>query len=299
MLKVGIVGLRNAEIYMKALEQIPAFTFSGIYDPSLLVDRHRHNGFNVFQSFTEVCDQCQAVIFSIDDNLYMPLMAEAVRHSLDIYLDGVHNFELDELQSLMCLRDEAGTALVVGHPIIYSSLYHCLREHCHQPLDVQSTISRSGNGNLMSMAHAEVSMLLALLRTNVHRAAVNVYSSFSSVPDSLRVRLDFDNGTVGTIIIDKYGISATHEVKVLSYNSMAKADFLGGTISTISNIEPDKPTLIKADDESKNLAVRQLNAFFAILMGGDCLVNTIENEIRTQIACEQIRAKMRINFNVF
>ena len=299
MLKVGIVGLHNADVYMKALERLPAFTFCGIYDPSLLIDRYRTYNFNVFQSFTDVYEQCQAVIFSIDDNIYMPLVTESIRHSLDVFLCGVHNFGFDELQTLTQLRDEAGTSLVVGHPYIYTEIYQYLHTYCKQPFDIQCIISRSDNHNLMSLARTEVSMLLAFMRTNVHRVAVNVYSSFSSVPDSLRLRIDFDNGTIGNLVIDKYGITPTHDIKILNYNNITQANLLNNTVTNICSDKPDTPTLWNSKLQNQSIEYQQLKSFYNTIMCGNCLINSIENEIRTQIACEQIRAKMRINFNVF
>lgn len=299
MLRIGIVGLRNADVYMKTLVQLPNFSFCGIYDPSLLVDRHQRSEYNIFQSFTDLCDSCQAVIFSIDDNLYVPLVAEAVRHSLDIYFDGVYNFNSDELRSLMRLRDEAGTTMLIGHPLLYSDVYQHLRENCKQPLDIQCNISRTNNDNLMLLAHNEISMLLTLLNSDVHRVAVNLYSSFSSLPDALRVRLDFDNGTIGNIVIDKYGIAPLHSIKVLNYNNMSMADMLASTITSISSENTDEPAMWAGNAADTLTPVRQLAAFYSSIMAGGSAGNSIENEIRTHIACEQIRAKMRINFNVF
>ena len=299
MLKIGIVGLRNADVYMKTLAQTPAFDFCGIYDPSLLFDRHQCSEYNVFQSFTDLCDNCQAVVFSIDDNLYMPLVAEAVRHSLDVYLDGTYNFTADELRSLMRLRDEADTTILVGHPFIYSDVYQQLREHCRQPLDIQCNISRTSNDNLMLLAHNEISLMLTLLHSDIHRVAVNVFSSFSTLPDALRVRLDFDNGTIGNIIIDKYGMASSHSIKVLNYNNMALADMLKSTITSICSTNTDQPALWTGSTTDATSKARQLNAFYSSIMEGGSIGNSIENEIRTHIACEQIRAKMRINFNVF
>ena len=299
MLNIGIVGLKNAAPYISAIGELPEFNFKGIYDPCLLIDLNRQTAFNVFLSFGDLCCECDTVIFSIDDNIYQPLVCEAIRHSLNVFVSGVHNYERKELNELLTLRDEACTTIHVGHPLICTNMFRQMRSLCEHPLDVQCDIVRDSNSNLVSLARNEISLLLTLARSSVHRTAVNVYSSFSSVPDSIRVRLDFDNGTVGNINIDRYGMKPTHTIKSVNYNSIVEADMTGNRIAVLSGDAPDMPaSQAPVGDEHSALAM-QLKTFLVCILGGNELHNSLENEIRTNIACQRIHEKMRINFNVF
>ena len=159
MLDVGIVGLKNAASYIDALKHSPCFNFKGIYDPSLLIEDTHTTEFNVFQSFGELCSDCSAVIFSIDDNLYYPLVCEAIRHSLDVFLAGVHSYQTKELNSLLMLRDEAQCVVYVGHKFIGDGFFAMLRQQCNHPLDIQCSIIQNNN-NLVSLARASISIKL-------------------------------------------------------------------------------------------------------------------------------------------
>lgn len=299
MLNIGIVGLKNATPFIDALKHSSVFNFKGVYDPCLLIDNNHATEFNVFQSFGDLCADCTAVIFSIDDNLYYPLVCEAIRHSLDVYVAGVHSYQTKELKSLLMLRDEAVCVVHVGHKFIGDDFFAILRQQCDHPLDIQCHIARNGNNNLVSLARTELSLMLMLARTSIHRVAVNVYSSFSSVPDAVRVRLDFDNGAVGNISIDRYGLTPEHTIRVLNYNSIVNADMITHRFAVIRSDNPDMPIVKKIDTGGRTEAETQLAAFYSSIMNSSGLYNTLENEIRTQLACERIREKMRINFNVF
>ena len=299
MLDIGIVGLKNAAPYIDALKHSPSFNFKGIYDPSLLIEDIHTSEFNVFQSFGELCSDCSAVIFSIDDNLYYPLVCEAIRHSLDVFLVGVHSYQTKELNSLLMLRDEAQSVVYVGHKFIGDKFFAMLRQQCDHPLDIQCNIIQSSNNNLVSLARTELSLMLMLARASVHRVAVNVYSSFSSVPDSMRVRIDFDNGAVGNISINRYGLNPEHTIRVLNYNSIVNADMIARRFAVIKSDNPETPIVKEMASDGMIEAETQLAAFYSSLMNSSEPYNTLENEIRTQLACERIREKMRINFNVF
>lgn len=299
MLNTGIVGLKNAAPFIDAMSELPEFSFKGIYDPSLLIDKPRQATFRVFQSLGDLCCECDTVIFSIDDNLYHPLVCEAIRHSLNVFVAGVHNYQTAELNELLTLRDEACCTLHIGHPFIGSGMFRTLQQICSRPLDVECHITKDANTNIVSLARTELSLILALMRTSVHRVAVNVYSSFSRVPDSIRVRLDFDNGAVGNISINRYGSTPAHTIKAINYNSIVEADMNGNQIMIINSDEPDSVEhLTIAPDVHSKLAM-QLDTFRCCLMNGSEPHNSLENEIRAQLACQRINEKMRINFNVF
>lgn len=299
MLNIGIVGLRNAKVYIETLEHFPSLCFKGIYDPCLLMDRFGNYDFNVFQSFGELCSECHAVVFSIDDNLYMPLISEAVRHSLDVFINGVHNFEVTELQSLLRLRDEAGTIVHVGHPLIYSDIFQTIRRHCGHPLDIECKVIKNDKMGLLPLAYTELCLMLALVKTTVHKVSVNVYSSFSSVPDTLRIRLDFDNGAVGNVCVCQYGQSQEHSIKVLGYNSIVEVDLLHRQMVETNSDNPDEPIRQKLKTFGKTVEQMQINAFCTCMMGGSVVHNSLENEIRTHLAFARINEKVRVNFNVF
>ncbi len=299
MLNIGIVGLKNAAPFIEAIGELPEFCFKGIYDPSLLIDCSRPTKFNVFQSFGDLCCSCDTVIFSIDDNLYHPLVCEAIRHSLDVFVAGVHNYQTKELNKLLTLRDEACCTVHIGHPLICTPMFKTLRQICSHPLDVQCGIVRGANTNLVSLARTELSLLLALVHASVHRVAVNVYSSFSSVPDTIRIRIDFDNGAAANISVDRYGLAPAHTIKAVNYNSIVEADLALSKLITIRSDAPDKTETHIVPDGSLSATALQLETFRTCLLGGNEIHNSLENEIRAQIACQRIHEKMRINFNVF
>lgn len=299
MLNTGIVGLKNAAPFINAMSELPEFSFKGIYDPCLLIDRPRQESFRVFQSLGDLCCECDTVIFSIDDNLYHPLVCEAIRHSLNVFVAGVHNYQTKELNELLTLRDEACSTLHVGHPFIGSGMFRTLQQICDRPLDVECHITKDANTNIVSLARTELSLILALMRTSVHRVAVNVYSSFSRVPDSIRVRLDFDNGAVGNININRYGSMPAHTIRAINYNSIAEAEIAGDQITLIKSDSPETIEHLNVAPDAHSKLAMQLDTFRCCLMNGSEPHNSIENEIRAQLACQRINEKMRINFNVF
>jgi hypothetical protein len=86
---------------------------------------------------------------------------------------------------------------------------------------------------------------------------------------------------------------------VLNYNSIANADMIVRRLAVIGSDNPETPIVKTAGIDGKTAAETQLATFYSAIMGGSGLYNSIENEIRAQLACERICEKMRINFNVF
>ena len=68
---------------------------------------------------------------------------------------------------------------------------------------------------------------------------------------------------------------------------------------TIRSDAPDKTETHIVPDGSLSATALQLETFRTCLLGGNEIHNSLENEIRAQIACQRIHEKMRINFNVF
>jgi hypothetical protein len=301
MLNTGIVGIKNAGKYIEVLDKHPAFKFAGIYDPSLLVENPlaSRKQWLVFPSFEDLCCQCQAIVFATDDKIYLPLIEKAIRFSLAVFVVSVQNLSIKELQVLQKLKDEAKGVLQIGHPHIYSNLYTELKNKNKQPLDIQSTISDHTITNLMEPARTEISSLLWFIKSNIRKVSVNIYSSFSEMPDMVRVRIDFENGSVGNVLVNKYGLAPTHQLKVFGYDNHTEICLITQRLTYISSQQPFHPMIIDLQQKNKLILYNQFEIFCSKIFGIPCQYNSIENELKTQWVMERLKEKLRLSLNIF
>lgn len=301
MLNTGIVGIKNAEKYINAISKHPAYQFAGIFDPSFLTDNPTANpqNNNLFLTFDEMCCQCHALVFANDDKIYLPLIEKALRNSVAVFLESVQNFSIKELQVLQKLKDEARGILQIGHPYIYSAIFSQLKEKNPMPLDIECEVADNAISNLMVPLRIEVSGILTLVKANVKKVSVNIFSSFSEVPDMARIRIDFENGSVGNIRVSKYNIEPIHQIKAFGYDNLTNINFLSHQLTYIDPLCKNQPLNIDLHLQIKTNLHNQFDAFCSNIFGLSGYCNSIENEIKTQWVMERVKEKLRLSLNIF
>jgi len=298
MLRIGIVGVQNAKMYVDAMSSIPAMLFKGVYDPSLLLDRIRRSNYPSFSSLGEMCECCDAVVFASNDNINMPLIEETLRNGRHVFVENMSSYTEQELIALKLLSREAEVVLQIGHPYLYSEFFHKVKELCSQPFDIQTEVNITNERSLTSVARTEVAALLAIVQSNIRRSQINVYSVFSEIPDALRLRVDFDNGAVGSIIITKSHLAEQHTMRLIGFDSIEAADYCRQTID-YSLSDGLQKTTRSLKIESVPSLFNQLNAFQQAISGELIQGCDVELELLTQSIVDKVKAKLRVNFNVF
>ncbi|MCQ2376295.1 MAG: hypothetical protein MJ069_10420 [Salinivirgaceae bacterium] len=298
MLRIGIVGVQNAKMYVDVMSSIPAMLFKGVYDPSLLLDRIRRSNYPSFSSLGEMCESCDAVVFASNDNINMPLIEETLRNGRHVFVENMSTYTEQELIALKLLSREAEVVLQIGHPYLYSEFFHKVKELCSQPFDIQTEVNITNERSLTSVARTEVAALLAIVQSNIRRSQINVYSVFSEIPDALRLRVDFDNGAVGSIIITKSHLAEQHTMRLIGFDSIEAADYCRQTID-YSLSDGLQKTTRSLKIESVPSLFNQLNAFQQAISGELIQGCDVELELLTQSIVDKVKAKLRVNFNVF
>lgn len=298
MLRVGIVGVQNAKIYVDALSAIPTMLFKGVYDPSLLLDRIRRSSYPSFSSLGEMCECCDVVVFANNDNINMPLIEETLRNGRHVFVENMSTYTEQELLALKLLSREAEVVLQIGHPYLHSEFFQKVKELCSQPFDIQTEVNITNERSLTSVARTEVAALLAIVQSNIRHSQINVYSVFSEIPDALRLRVDFDNGAVGSIIITKSHLAEQHTMRLIGFDSIEAADYCRQTIDYSLSDGLQKTTQNIKIDNTPSL-LNQLDAFQQAICGENVQNCDVELELLTQSIVDKVKAKLRVNFNVF
>jgi hypothetical protein len=246
-----------------------------------------------------LCCQNHAIIFASDDKIFLPLIEKALRYSIAVYVESVQNLTMKELQVLQKIRDEAKGVLQIGHNYLYSGLFSKLKEKSSIPLDIDSHVSNPQISNLWVLFGLKSAACFSLIKSNIRKVSVNIFSSFGEVPDRMRIRIDFDNGSIGNIAISKFDLNVSHRIRVLGYDSLAEICVITHQLTYISSSNMHQPLTIDLFPYNKSNLYNSFDAFCSNIFGLNCSYNSIENEIKTQWVIERVKEKLRLSLNIF
>ncbi|MBI9068404.1 MAG: hypothetical protein JEZ09_14005 [Salinivirgaceae bacterium] len=299
MLKIGIVGKTLSDIYISVLENHPAYKFVGIFDPSFQFEYPKSISKElIFTSFAEISSQCDTIVFPSTDKIYFPLVESAVMQSKSIFLHGVYNYTFDELETLTKLSEEAQEIIQIYHPLIYHDAFLAYRKKCSQPLLINCELLGQKEMNLIPYARNQISAILSLVNANIKKITPNTISSFSEIPDIIKVRLDFSNGSITDIHINSIEHKHSHVIKSYNYNSFFEIDFINHQLNSCDRDDKHIQCFLPAKNTLHHLLLKQLNEFYYNVLNHTQPVNGIENQIHTQLVINKIKEKLRMCINL-
>ena len=298
MFRVGVVGESSRKVYSPIVNSINSLELVGIFDPSFQfkqpsnVEEHL-----VYLSFEELLNKSDSIIFASSENIYVPLIEMAIKHSKFVFLHSLHNVLYKEQLQLLKLKDEAGTLLQVQHPIVHSQIFKKQLSLSKKPLLLSYDYSDSSEGNLLYRTRLVIGAILSIIKSNIRKTTINTISTFSDVADVIKIRLDFDNGSVADVTISSISKESKHFINSYEHNSYLETDLIENTIS--GKVDGEN-VFIQADSEIFNDNIKaQLIDFYTKIASQSSPVNYFNNEIITQKIIDKIKDKLRIYANIY
>jgi hypothetical protein len=298
MLKIAVVGNTNHQIYIKAIDENPDLTLTGIFDPSFPFEIPKDlKDKPVFCSFADMLSVADAIVFAATENSYFPFMELAIQCSKPVFIHSTFYLNFEEHQLLLKLKDEAGVIVQVYHSFIFHDAYAEYLKVCKTPLLIDCHYSGIKEKNLLPVIRQQVSGILSLFSNNIRRVTANTLTTFSEIPDIITLRIDFNNGSIANIVVNSVEKELQHIIKTYEYGNNYRIDFNQNFVKCTSKSQ-EFVTCVDAlqNTTEKNIA-KQLGNFYQNILNHHLPVNSIENEIVTLNVMEKVKEKLRVCFN--
>jgi len=300
MLKIGVIGKNYCESYVSIIKASDSFELVGIFDPSFQFEYPKLFQRNlIYLSFEELARKCDALAFASPEKIYLPLIELALKYSKSVFLHSVHNLSLQEQFELLKLNEEAGEVLQIQQPLIFHDTFLAFQKVSYNPLLIQYNYSDGSESKLLVKTRLVVGATLSLFSSNVRKITANTISACSEVPDIIKIRIDFDNGSLAELMINSVEHQQANQIKCFEYNGFYEVNLINNQISGSKNNQNISIKTLSDNNIPYKILEKQLSDFYKNIMNHTTPSNSIGNEIVTQRIIEKVKEKLRITINIF
>ena len=299
MHKIGIIGKNHCESYISAINLSKNIKLIGVFDPSFQFEHPKNIQKDlIYLSFEELLINSDSIIFASSEKIYLPLIEVAIKYSRSVFLHSIHNLSYQEQIQLFKLQEEAGIILQIQQPIIFNEVFKKYVDLSNKPLLINYGYSDSSETQLLYKTRLIISAILSLYKSNLRKITINIISTFSEIPDIIKIRMDFDNGSVSEIMADSIGNQKAHFIKCYEYNSCLEVNLIENTLIGKNETHDISIHTTSNNNTNQNIINKQLIDFHTNILNHSMPINSIENEMSTQEVIEKVKEKLRISINI-
>lgn len=238
MMNIGIVGLGHlGKIHLKLLKEIPEFTVNGIYDinAALTEELAATHGVKAYDSFDDLLLHNEVISIVTPTPTHFELAMKAIKHGKHVFVEKPATSNPEDTQQLIKLAREAGICVQVGHVERFNPAFTAIQEHIKTPLfiEIQRLAAYNIRGTEVSvvldlMIH-DIDLVLSLVKSKVKKISATGSYIISKTPDFANARIEFDNGCVANLTVNRAAIASKRELSVFQKNTYVIADLLHKT----------------------------------------------------------------------
>lgn len=300
MLKIGIVGNNYCASYVSLINKASYLKLSGVFDPSYQFENPKNiDAELVYSSFADLVRKSDAIAFASPEKIYLPLIELALKYSKPVFLHSVHNLSYTEQIGLLKLHEEANEVLQIQQPIIFHDTFAEYQKICNNPLLLQYNYADCDERKILLKTRSIIGAIFSLFKSNIKKITANTIAVCKEVPDVIKIRLDFDNGSMAEIMVNIVENLKVNHLKCFEYNGYFNLDLITNTFQGNKNNQDISIQANAEKNNSINILEKQLADFYSNVRNYKSPLNNIEKEIITQEVVEKIKEKLRISINIF
>ncbi|MNE23515.1 hypothetical protein D3C80_1167710 [compost metagenome] len=263
MLKVGIVG--NKENVLSRIKQwgmVGCVQVVGYH----LDDNHNSDvipGFYSFVAFSKLAQAVDIIDIVSEDARQIEHIYEAIHFQKHLFLHNPFVLDVPSLQHIAKLIQEAKIKCQVG---LYLRFLKELQPDLHTvPLKFIDIKCAYQAGDLMlewqQLVNNHIDIVLKLLKSHVRKIFANSVAVEDNIKDLVNIRMQFDNGAIGDILLNSsairlehilslYGIGYVSEIEVIQdkHHYIPEEAVNAALNSFISDIQQDNVTKVTIFD---------------------------------------------------
>ena len=293
MLKIGILGANSiAETHLQALLNLGnLFDVVGFYEPNeeLAIDfisKYQLKRFSNFDSLLDGVDVVDIVSPSIKHYEYA---SATLRRSKHMFIEKPMTTTLDDAKSLISLSKEADVKVQIGSQERFNDAFEDVVGLLNKPLLVETKRRVNKNKFLSNQCLVldfminDIDLILNVVKSGVKKITATALKVFNQVVDLIDVRIEFDNGSIAKLSIDKLGLVDSVVSVFYQTNNVVKVDFVENT-QVIQNKEDEQTQCFN----SANSKMNELKSFHESIVNDTETKVSLLNGLDTLIVVDKI-----------
>jgi predicted dehydrogenase len=249
MLRIGILGANSiAETHIKALLKLDQlYEIKGFYEPNEklakeLILKYKLNVFKDFETLLRNVDVVDIVSPTIKHYEYASIM---LRRSKHIFIEKPMTTTLDDAKSLISLSKEADVKVQIGSQERFNDAFEDVLHVLNKPLLIETKRTLDHKKFLPNQCLVldyminDIDLILSVNKSGVKKITANGLKVYDNGLDLVDVRIDFDNGSIAKLTIDKLGEDDSVVTTFYQSNSIVKVDFVNNT-NSIQNLKGEE-----------------------------------------------------------
>ncbi len=237
-MNIGIVGLGHlGKIHLKLLSEIPDFNVTAIYDlnETLTEELAQLYQTKACLSYDELLQACDVVSIVTPTPSHFELAGKAIKLGKHVFLEKPATDSFETTNQLIRLSNEANVIVQVGHVERFNPGFIVAKPFIDTPIVFEA--NRLAKYNVRStdvsvvldlMIH-DIDLLLSITNSRVKKISANGSKVVSQTADVANARIEFDNGLVANLSVNRVSPENVRSVKIFQKNTYITVNLLDKT----------------------------------------------------------------------
>jgi len=243
MLKVGIVGINfKSKKHIEALLLLKeSFLLVGYYDPNLNNTNKSNLDLKCFDSYESLLAEVDVIDIVSPLYKHFEFISIALRKSKHIFIEKPVTESEDEARSLISLSSEADVKVQISSEEKFNPAFEAANKFINKPMliDFNRSIDVStfvkGQCLVLDYMLSDIDLVLSVIKSGVKKISANALSILNNSVDLVDVRLEFDNGAIAKLHVDKIGENKSVKSKFYQLNNLIDINFTENNLQVFSN----------------------------------------------------------------
>ena len=243
MLKVGIVGINfKSKKHIEALLLLKeSFSLVGYYDPNLNNTNKSNLDLKCFDSYESLLAELDVIDIVSPLYKHFEFISIALRKSKHIFIEKPVTESEDEARSLISLSSEADVKVQISSEEKFNPAFEAANKFINKPMlidfnrSIDVSIFVKGQSLVLDYMLSDIDLVLSVIKSGVKKISANALSILNNSVDLVDVRLEFDNGAIAKLHVDKIGENKSVKSKFYQLNNLIDINFTENNLQVFSN----------------------------------------------------------------
>ena len=269
MLKIGIVGINfESKKHLEALSLLEGkFEVVGYYEPNISLKNPELEELRSFDSYDELLLEVDVIDIVSPLHKHYDFISKALRRSKHIFIQKPITESEDEARSLISLSNEADVKVQISSEEKFNPAFEAAIPLFNKPMfidikrSVDSSIFTSNQCLVLDFMLNDIDMALSVVKSGVKRISANALHVFNHSIDVVDVRIEFDNGAIVKLSIDKLGGVESIVSKFYQKDKVVEIDFVKSRL-VINEQDGDKIISKESIYKDVNSVKNEFDSFY-------------------------------------
>jgi hypothetical protein len=247
MVKIGIVGNieqlgSNAEYFLTT----DNISISGLYHNGQI--KENIEGITSFSNLNTLLDVSDAIFILASEQDSYEISIQAFRNGKHVFLEQISTLSVDQIGQLLKSRKEANVKCMVGSKELCHPAFLAISHQQLTPLFIESqrsiTYNKDNTKNIiLDLMMKDIAVVLNIVKSDIKRIWANGHKILGDQTDMANARLEFSNGCVAVLSVDKNSQHNQSHLKIYEEANITSIDFELSQTSVLTIAERDNSLL--------------------------------------------------------